>query len=334
MNIDVVIIWVDYNDPKWQKEYFKYKKNHKNESNLFRDWGTLKYVIRGIDKFMPWVNTIHLVTYGHVPEWINLKNDKLKLHTHEEIFFVKENLPVFNSSAIELNFLGIKNLAENFIYFNDDTLVLKETTIERFFKENKPVDFLIQEIPRKGKIYKTFFSSNVWVECINNSVELINRKVKKNSLNKNYFYEKSYGIKNISKNLFWNFFKKYYHFKHYHHPQSYQKETLRIVFELYKERILETSSKKFISCRDITMYINRYYHLATGNFFPQLNNDYYEYNIKNYKDALSIVKKIKKYRFLCVNDSEKLNDGEYEKSKKLITEKLNEILGEKSQFEI
>ena len=53
--IDFVIIWVDGNDPKWQKEKNKYdpKADSDNRIIRYRDWVLLNYWFRGVEKFAP-----------------------------------------------------------------------------------------------------------------------------------------------------------------------------------------------------------------------------------------------------------------------------------------
>ncbi|EGJ3332183.1 hypothetical protein IHK56_004932, partial [Escherichia coli] len=58
-DIDVVITWVDGNEPDWIKEYTYYKGC---EPGRFRDIGVLKYIFRSLEKNMPWVRKIHFVT--------------------------------------------------------------------------------------------------------------------------------------------------------------------------------------------------------------------------------------------------------------------------------
>ncbi|MEX6314967.1 Stealth CR1 domain-containing protein [Providencia manganoxydans] len=125
-DIDVIILWVDSNDPVWINNYNYYSPNKKLEDKRFKDWGTIKYVFRGIEKFLPWVRKIHFVTCGQRPKWMIEKHSKIQFVNHDDIFPDRNILPVFNSSAIELNFNRIPDLAEKFIYFNDDTLVLKK----------------------------------------------------------------------------------------------------------------------------------------------------------------------------------------------------------------
>ena len=70
--MDIVITYVNGLDPIWQKDY----EQHTNTPILekrFRDWGTLRYLFRGIEKNMPFIRKVFLVVAceSQVPEWIN-----------------------------------------------------------------------------------------------------------------------------------------------------------------------------------------------------------------------------------------------------------------------
>ena len=80
MDIDVVIPWVDPSDKAWIESKNKYLgiedlNKIDNSNNRFRDWKNFKYVFRGIDKFMPWVHKIYLVTCGQTPDWMKKNLD-------------------------------------------------------------------------------------------------------------------------------------------------------------------------------------------------------------------------------------------------------------------
>src|SRR5699024_7558473 len=94
------------------------------------------------EEFAPWVNQIHFVTWGHLPSWLNTKHPKLNIVKHENFLNV-ENLPVFNSRAIEINLHKIPNLAEQFVYFNDDMFITKPVSETDFFKDGLPRDVAI-----------------------------------------------------------------------------------------------------------------------------------------------------------------------------------------------
>ena len=83
-----------------------------------------RWWFRAVEKFAPWVNKIHFVTYGHLPKWLNIDNPKLNIAKHSD-FIPQKYLPTFSSFPIEVNLHRIKGLAERFVYFNDDMFLLK-----------------------------------------------------------------------------------------------------------------------------------------------------------------------------------------------------------------
>ena len=78
--IDIVIPWVDGSDPVWQADHAKYRasKSADNHPARYREWGLFRYWFRGIEQNAPWVRKVHLLTYGHLPAW--LEPDHPKLH--------------------------------------------------------------------------------------------------------------------------------------------------------------------------------------------------------------------------------------------------------------
>ena len=126
-SIDFVISWVDGEDPEWISKRNSYKEENDADvrSERYRDFGTLKYLLRGIDSYAPWVRKVYLVTEGHLPEWLNKDCDKLEVVRHED-FMPAEVLPTFNSNAIEMYLHKIPGLSEKFVYFNDDMVILKK----------------------------------------------------------------------------------------------------------------------------------------------------------------------------------------------------------------
>ena len=124
--IDFVIPWVDDSDPVWRAKKEKYTgimSQVGNEEARYRDWDTLKYWFRGVEKFAPWVRNVYFITDDQVPEWLNLDNPKLKWVKHSD-YIPEEYLPTFNSHVIEWNMHRIPDLAENFVYFNDDVFLI------------------------------------------------------------------------------------------------------------------------------------------------------------------------------------------------------------------
>src|SRR5699024_7600326 len=80
----------------------------------------LKYSLRSVEAFLPWVNHIYLVTSGQRPTWLIKDHPWITVVPHEAIFRRSENLPTFNSHAIESQLHRVPGLSEHFIYVNDD----------------------------------------------------------------------------------------------------------------------------------------------------------------------------------------------------------------------
>ena len=135
--MDAVITYVDGNDPFWKADYQKYT-NVPIMDKRFRDWGTLKYLLRGIHKYMPFVDNVYLVVShpSQVPSWADQEN--LHIVLHKDII-PAEFLPTFNSNPIEMHLHRIEGLSEEYLYFNDDLFPVAECLAEDFFRNGKGV---------------------------------------------------------------------------------------------------------------------------------------------------------------------------------------------------
>jgi hypothetical protein len=104
----------------------------------FRDWGTLKYLLRGIEVNMPFIRNVYLVVSheSQIPEWADKKN--LKVVLHKDII-PAEYLPTFNSTTIEMFLHRIEGLDEEFVYFNDDIFPISPSRPEYLFRDGKAV---------------------------------------------------------------------------------------------------------------------------------------------------------------------------------------------------
>jgi len=122
--IDAVYTWVNGTDPKWVAKRDSYSDKPKNEDAAsairFENINELKYSLRSLFKYAPWINNIYIVTDDQIPTWLNTKHPKIHIIDHKDIFPDKDILPVFNSQAIECCLHKIPNLTEFFMYFNDD----------------------------------------------------------------------------------------------------------------------------------------------------------------------------------------------------------------------
>ncbi len=325
--IDFVILWVDGNDPKWQAEKAKYSNNKNGDSRniRFRDWDNLQYWFRGVEKFTPWVNKIHFVTWGHIPKWLNTKNPKLNIVKHSD-FIPKEYLPTFSSHVIELNLHRIKGLSEQFVYFNDDTFITDYMKDEDFFKNGLPRDVAIESAVST--------TDPTMLPIYYNCLEVINAKFNKRkveSYRKNWFnllYGK--GLIRTFLSLPWKYFIGFYNC---HCPQPYLKETFEIMWKNYNDILSETASHKFRDKKDVNQYLLRYWQLCTNKFVPRKLKISNAITLTNDDNEVCKYIKRQKYKMLCINDSSKINEQDFLKFKNDIKTSFETILPEKSSFE-
>ncbi|MFC4906862.1 stealth family protein [Actinomadura gamaensis] len=142
--IDVVYTWVDGGDPAWRArrdaahERVTGQALHEQAANesryISRD--ELRYSLRSLALFAPWVRHIYLVTDAQVPSWLNTAHPKITVVDHKEIFGDRGVLPTFNSHAIESQLHHIEGLSEHFLYFNDDVFLGRPLAPTSFFHPN------------------------------------------------------------------------------------------------------------------------------------------------------------------------------------------------------
>lgn len=172
--MDIVISFVDCKDKVWMKSYLSFiglKENHHSNHKIdffsFYNYDTIKYVFRGIDKFIPYVNNIFLVVSNieQVPEYID--QSKIKVVLHKD-FIPEQYLPLFNSTAIEMFLHKIPGLGEEFVYFNDDTIPISPIAYDELFKNGLPclnfVDNYMSPGPAHRHVRLSFFEAKNTVE--------------------------------------------------------------------------------------------------------------------------------------------------------------------------
>lgn len=323
--VDFVICWVDGNDVEWQIEKDRHTPGIKSDSRIirYRDWDNLEYWFRGVERFAPWVNKIHFVTWGHIPSWLDTNHPKINIVKHED-YIPEKYLPTFSARPIEVNFHRIEGLAEQFVYFNDDMFLTQPVSKKDFFINGKPRDVAVMDIGIKN--------DDAHGSAIYNSLLIINKHFNKSdSLKKNFlkWYNPLYG-KMIVKTLLlspWKYFSGFYTL---HLPNAYVKSTFIEVWNKEKEILELTSSNKFRTKLDVTQYLFKYWQLAAGNFAPGKKiGKKYSLGIK-FEDAQKAIEE-QKHKIICLNDDDVIND--FESVKESIKLSLNTILPKKSEFE-
>ncbi|KDO35530.1 hypothetical protein SPRG_00376 [Saprolegnia parasitica CBS 223.65] len=148
--IDAVYTWVNGSDPAWRiaKAQWHHQwlnalhggpmkasptaKDAASTDNRYRDNDELRYSIRSLYQYAPWIRHIYIVTYDQVPTWLDMANPHVTIVPHSTFFANASHLPTFSSPAIEANLDRIPGLSEYFLYFNDEMFLGAPVTPEDF----------------------------------------------------------------------------------------------------------------------------------------------------------------------------------------------------------
>lgn len=134
--MDAVIAYVNGADPLWQQDYLA-AIHQPALTKRYRDWGTLPFLLRGIERHLPFVDRVFLVVSreSQVPDWVD--RNRLQVVLHADII-PAAYLPTFTSTTIELFLHRIPGLSERFLYFNDDMFPVRDVTEADFFPGGRP----------------------------------------------------------------------------------------------------------------------------------------------------------------------------------------------------
>lgn len=150
--VDIVYTWVDDAQSGYREMIHQYGSTADDlNPNRTRDnLDLLKYSLRSLEKFVPWVRNVYIFTCRpQVPIW--LKTDSKAIIIHHDEIIDKDNLPTFNSFCIVSYIAGIKNLSDNFLYIEDDMLFGNMVSPTTFISsENKIVIYPRIEITVPG----------------------------------------------------------------------------------------------------------------------------------------------------------------------------------------
>ena len=276
--VDLVYTWVDGNDEQWRRS----KADALAATNdgivataandaRFISSDELKYSLRSVEAFLPWVNHIYLVTSGQSPVWLKKDHPRITVVHHEDIFRDCSNLPTFNSHAIESQLHRIPGLSEHFIYVNDDVFFGRPLRPEFFFTSSGMARFQLsmrhhQEDAANGLPVNIAASNN------------------------NKVLQRRFGMQSSLK------------FKHVAHPQ--RKSVLEQIERENPEAVAMTASARFRSNEDLSIpsALAHYYGLALGRSVPGTGS--YKYIDLGLSDAqLELAKLLmgKRPQTFCLN---------------------------------
>ena len=326
--IDFVLTWVDDSDPEWLEKKEKYTGKSEivgNEKARYRDWDTLKYWFRGVEKFAPWVRYIFFVTDNQKPDWLDINHPKIKWVKHTD-FIPSEYLPTFCCQPIEWNLHRIEELSENFVFFNDDVFLIDKTNPTDFFFKDKPCD-----LPRLGPLYpKDFFSYILF-----NNISLLNRHFSlKKSIRENPLkWIKAQSFGGLFKLLFYGRRDEIPNSVSYHIHTSFNKKTFEYLWQNEYEEINKTCLNKIRVKDSITSYCVRDWQLFTGEFYPHKPiGKAFQTADMDYNDEIMSYLMGQKGKVICLNDTELEENFDLHKQK--LIDAFEKIFPEKSTFEL
>ena len=321
--IDIVIPWVNPNDDVWFNDYKEICKkcNGDKDPSRIRDFGLFPYFFRCISENASWVRKVHLLLYSktQIPSWLNTNCPKLQIHYHNE-FIEPEYLPTYNSMHYFRNVWKLNDLAENFIWLNDDVFIVNKTNSDDFFVDNIPVD--------SSELSKQINSNPVHEEWLNKHNITWNNGRQKLDFFQNIVLnclkitQKYTGEFNLYRNL--------------HTGISCNKtEVKTICTNIYEDLIKANKPQDKIrtSTNVSEDWIYRYIRLNNNNFVNKKETDikiYLEPHNDNYK---KIMESMMNYKVVCLNDCLTRTDN-FNLIKDRLTMLFNTKFPNKCEFEV
>lgn len=329
--IDFVLPWVDGGDPEWRKEKARFSPSSAQDDSeaRYRDWDCLRYWFRGVEKFAPWVRKVHLITWGHLPPWLNVDAPQLNIVRHSD-YIPAEYLPTFSSRCIELNLHRISDLSERFVYMNDDTFLLKPLKPEFFFRKGLPVDcaalnpISTKDLVRGGK--RIFYAPYVNTQYLNRDFDM-RRCITAHPLK---WYNFRYG-RHLIFNLMLSFWPRFVGFWDFHLPQPYLKSSFAEAWQQDEDILHSTCTHAFRSDFDVNQWFIRYRRLAQGAFEPGRPIRNAVFHLGQQTQVICDSIRAQKLPMICVSDTADVDRFEWEKEQ--LQRAFEQILPNTSQFE-
>lgn len=308
IDVDLVYLWVNGNDPEWIAKRNTYigkpTGTQENCKGRFVENGELKYSLRSVEKYAPWIRKIFIVTDNQVPEWLDTANPKVQIVDHKEII-PAECLPCFNSSLLEHFLCDIPGLSEYFLYSNDDMYFNRPTTPATFFADDGLPIIMMNHRPFR-KLW-LFFKEKVQKKELSS----YNKKIRKAAR----LVEERYG--------------KYYGCKAHHNIDAYRKSTFLLVRQKFETEFNQMRSHHMRSPEDIQRCVFSYTALAENLGHLKYVSQKHSFRLHIHKRHL--YHKFEQYNpvLFCMNDSEYANDDD----RRFAIDYVSRLFPNKSKFE-
>lgn len=309
--IDIVYTWVNSNDENWKNKKDRLAgTNHSlpQESDVasrFRENDELRYSLRSVLANASWVRKIYIVTDDQKPSWFYEFDDRVQLVSHREIFVNQDDLPCFNSHAIESNLHRIPGLSEHFLYFNDDVFLRSPV---------KPSDFFLSD----GRLTKFFWSNQAFIP---DSIDTNSLPVDIAAVNNVNFLKENYGYTSNRK------------FKHT--PIALKKSVIVELEREHPEIFIANSSARFRSNTDYSILSAMIHHYGVVKGYSVEGELPYLYasfsdDLFEFKMNLLLLLKFKSF---CINDVE-VDAERFDYISRVFTKKMKLLFPNPSPYEV
>lgn len=284
--VDAVYTWVDGSDPGHAAKRARHDGAAPSalaaNRSRFVDRQELRYSLRSLHMYAPFVRHVYLVTDAQVPDWLDRSAEGITVVDHRDVFDDPASLPTFNSHAIGARLHHIEGLSERYLYFNDDVFLAGLVHAEDFFHANG-----IARLP-----FSPFqFGAGAPMR----------EEVAPNSAGKNVrrLLHESFGRHITHK------------FKHVPHPQI--REVMLDLEGRYAEDVERTVRSRFRSPDDVgfAATLHHHYALLTGRAVPEeYRLRYIDIGRDDAADKLAYLEEGEEVDFFCLNDLDTLPEAE------------------------
>jgi hypothetical protein len=231
-----------------------------------------------------------------------------------------------------MNFHRIPDLAEHFVYFNDDMFLGRPVLPSDFFSPGGlPLASAIL-VPTQLRAIpgQALHLAPVVNTAVINAHFGMKRVVRQRPSN---WLSPKYGRALFRSALLMSY-EKFPGFRPVHLPYSYLKSTYRTVWEAEPDRLAETSSHRFRSPPDLNHWIFDFWQFASNTFRPRSLSAGACFQMREPRDAAAAGRAIRARRFklLCLNDVVR-DPGDFPSMSSAVNAALAELFPDKSSFE-
>jgi len=313
MEVDIVYLWVDGNDPKWQEKKRQYTgvttdNSEVNNKGRYVSNDELKYALRSLEKHAPWIRRVFIVTDDQKPEWLDTDHPRVTVVDHRDIL-PAEARPCFNSTVIEYFLYRIPDLAEHFLFANDDMFFNADVSPDFFFgKDGYPIVRLKKKplgkwYPRLKSMLQKIVGRKLgqYAQKLADSASLIDKK-----------------------------FGTYYSGVPHHNIDAYRRSDYRAAIEdVFPDRVRTSQTHRIRTYGDVHRTAITYYSLAIGHGHRRYVDRKEASRILVYKH--NFMEYLQRYqpKLFCLNDNQHVTDEHRKKIKPF----LETLFPDKSTFE-